>query len=137
MTMLNVSKSKLSRHLALGLVPEGFRIGASRRWIQDDITAWLEAGAPPAAEWAKRKAASRKANGGELRHHRLEFAPAVAVNAVPGREYQRLADRVAGGEQPSQVAVVYGVTPRGRGMEPPPVPRSPRRVAGVRLRPDF
>lgn len=61
MTTLNVSKSKLYRDLTLGLVPEGFAIGASRRWLRDDILAWLEAGAPPADEWAKRKAAGKKA----------------------------------------------------------------------------
>jgi hypothetical protein len=45
--------------------------------------------------------------------------PDLALGLVPGRDYQRITHRVAGGERPSEVAVVYGVTPRGLGMEPP------------------
>jgi predicted DNA-binding transcriptional regulator AlpA len=60
-TLLNVSKSKLYRDDALGLIPKGFAVGASRRWMRDDILAWIEAGTPSASEWeAMRKAAGRK-----------------------------------------------------------------------------
>jgi predicted DNA-binding transcriptional regulator AlpA len=51
LTLLKMSKSAFYRDLALGLVPEGFRIGKSRRWMRSEIMAWLEAGAPPAAKW--------------------------------------------------------------------------------------
>jgi predicted DNA-binding transcriptional regulator AlpA len=59
-TLLNMSKSGFYRATTLGLIPEGIKIMGGRRWLEADVTAWLEAGALPAAEWTKLKAAGRK-----------------------------------------------------------------------------
>ena len=59
-TLLNKSKSAFYRDLALELIPAGFRIGKSRRWMKDEIVAWLEADAPPAAAWEARQRAGKR-----------------------------------------------------------------------------
>jgi predicted DNA-binding transcriptional regulator AlpA len=59
-SLLNMSKSGFYRAVALGLIPEGVKIMGGKRWLEADVLAWIEGGAPPAAEWAKRKAAGRK-----------------------------------------------------------------------------
>ena len=60
-TLLSMSKSGFYRAVALGLIPEGVRIMGGRRWLEADVLAWIEAGAPAAAEWAKRRAARKGA----------------------------------------------------------------------------
>jgi predicted DNA-binding transcriptional regulator AlpA len=62
-TLLSISKSKLYRDDALGLIPKGFAVGASRRWLRDDILGWIEAGTPSAKEWA----AMRRQSDGKRR----------------------------------------------------------------------
>ena len=45
---------------AAGKLPKPIRIGGRVVWREDEIRAWLAAGAPNRDEWEARKAASRK-----------------------------------------------------------------------------
>ena len=54
--ILMIDKATLYRHLSSGRIgPLGFRIGRCRRWLEDEIRQWLEAGAPPRRIWLERK----------------------------------------------------------------------------------
>jgi hypothetical protein len=49
------SEASLQRDDAAGRLPVALRIGGSKRWRYLEITAWVEAGCPPRAEWAARR----------------------------------------------------------------------------------
>jgi predicted DNA-binding transcriptional regulator AlpA len=57
---LGRSLPALDRDLSGGRIPPGFRLGRSRRWLRSEIDAWLQAGAPEAAQWEGLKAAGRR-----------------------------------------------------------------------------
>ena len=47
--------------MAAGRLPRPLKVGRSNRWRLAEIRAWIEAGAPPNAEWqAMRAAAGRR-----------------------------------------------------------------------------
>ena len=60
--LIGMSRSGFYRALSAGLVPDGIPTpgGKRKRWLKSDLLAWLEAGQPTAAEWARRKASARR-----------------------------------------------------------------------------
>lgn len=57
---LNRSLASLGRDLALGRLPEGVRIGRSRRWCPHEIESWLAAGCPRREVWEAMRQADNK-----------------------------------------------------------------------------
>lgn len=49
--LCGVSLASWHRALSAGKAPTGIKIGGRRVWLRNEITAWLTAGAPPAAKW--------------------------------------------------------------------------------------
>ena len=50
--MLSISRRGLFAMRARGHLPRGVKIGGrALRWDANEVRAWLDAGAPPAAEW--------------------------------------------------------------------------------------
>lgn len=49
--MLSVSVRHIERQDSAGRIPRPIRIGRSKRWRTDEITAWLEAGCPDRVTW--------------------------------------------------------------------------------------
>lgn len=52
---LSVSVRQTHRMNRAGLVPAPLRIGGCVRWREDEISRWLQCGAPVRAEWEKRR----------------------------------------------------------------------------------
>lgn len=71
-------------------------------WTQESIADVLGVDRSTVTRW----------DGGTNVNNHIGSAPDCRVK-VPGSEYQRIADRVAGGELVAQVAADYGVTDRG------------------------
>lgn len=46
-----VSRAHWLRLVASGRAPRGMKLGARRVWSRAELTAWIEAGAPPLARW--------------------------------------------------------------------------------------
>lgn len=55
--LLGVHPENLKKLIAKGRVPAPLDLGPqTKRWLRSELVAWLEAGAPVAAEWQKRRA---------------------------------------------------------------------------------
>ena len=54
---LSVSVRQAHRMNKAGLVPAPLRIGGCVRWRADEISRWLQCGAPARSEWEQRQAA--------------------------------------------------------------------------------
>ena len=52
--LCNVSRAKWYGLDASGRIPEGVTIGNQRRWLRDELIAWLRAGAPARSTWRVR-----------------------------------------------------------------------------------
>jgi predicted DNA-binding transcriptional regulator AlpA len=57
---LGRSISTIDTDIARGHLPAGFRIGRCRYWLREEISRWLDAGAPEQAEWEAQKAARQQ-----------------------------------------------------------------------------
>ena len=55
-TLMGLSKSAFYRGLSDGSIPVGITVSGGRRWLREDVLAWLRAGAPPAVEWERTRA---------------------------------------------------------------------------------
>lgn len=51
---LSVSVRQTHRLNRAGLLPTPLRIGGVVRWREDEISRWLQCGAPPRSEWEQR-----------------------------------------------------------------------------------
>ena len=49
-TLLSMSKSGFYRAVALDLIPEPVKIMGGKRWLEADVLAWLDKGAPTAKQ---------------------------------------------------------------------------------------
>lgn len=58
--MADVSRSTWYRLVSAGQAPTGFTLGRRRVWTVSELRAWLEAGAPPADEWARLRGGPRR-----------------------------------------------------------------------------
>jgi excisionase family DNA binding protein len=55
-TMLGISQSHFYQLLKSGRLPLPVQLGRSRRWIREELVAWLNAGCPNRAKWQVIKA---------------------------------------------------------------------------------
>ena len=53
--MLNLSKRQIFRLNSCARIPAPLRIGGAVRWLAEDISAWLAAGAPDRRTWEAMK----------------------------------------------------------------------------------
>jgi predicted DNA-binding transcriptional regulator AlpA len=57
--LLARSEASLYRDDAVGRIPAGRKLGASKRWVYTEIVAWVEAGMPDRRTWETMKNAAR------------------------------------------------------------------------------
>ncbi len=57
--MLSLSKRQIFRLNSCGKIPAPIRIGGAVRWPAEEISAWLNAGAPDRKTWNARKGVAR------------------------------------------------------------------------------
>lgn len=55
-SLLKVSIRQIHHLTANALMPEPMRLGKLLRWSKEEITSWLEAGAPSREQWNQMKA---------------------------------------------------------------------------------
>lgn len=53
--MLGVSVRHVERLDSSGRLPKSLRLGRAKRWVVDDIKAWLRAGCPDRRTWTQQK----------------------------------------------------------------------------------
>ena len=56
--ILSVSKRQVFRLMSAGLLPKSVKILGSRRWIAEEITAWIRSGCVDLETWEYMKASS-------------------------------------------------------------------------------
>jgi len=49
--ILSVSKRQVFRLMSAGVLPKSVKISGSRRWISEEITAWIRSGCPDRETW--------------------------------------------------------------------------------------
>jgi prophage regulatory protein len=49
--ILSLSKRQVFRLMSAGLLPKSVKLSGARRWISDDVTAWIRSGCPDRETW--------------------------------------------------------------------------------------